>query len=249
MSINSAVDVKRMRKELHSDRIFRLWEYQVSHDCMLIRGTRKTPADPGPSNIDLVFEGVEYLNIPSMFRGLELVEPTKSEIREAQKQSHSHEVNPQWVHILVTDGKRHTVVAPFMRVIENDWHNMDSHFFFRNHYHGLRPQEPVRKATLSTTIDETVAELEGMIIAESDDAVLLRLCNGLDVDGRHAVNALAMLDEVRPSSQNHMGCRIRFLTEADIPIPYQDEALRIAATFSNMRPDLFRQGTIVFKHE
>lgn len=53
-----------------SNRIFKLWDYSVSHQQLLIRSP-KTPDIP--TNIDLLFWGVKHLTIETMLRGVEVV--------------------------------------------------------------------------------------------------------------------------------------------------------------------------------
>jgi len=53
------------------DRDFRVWDYNVSHDQLLIRSP-KTP--DRPTNIDIVFVGVRYMDIPTHFQCLEVSE-------------------------------------------------------------------------------------------------------------------------------------------------------------------------------
>lgn len=45
----------------YPDRIFQIWEYQVTHASMLIRSPRR---GKDLENIDLVFTGVSYLRTP-----------------------------------------------------------------------------------------------------------------------------------------------------------------------------------------
>lgn len=60
---------ERTNMYFSSDRRFKLWEYTVSHKQLLIR----SPATPDISgNIDIIFWGVEYINVPSAFKGLSL---------------------------------------------------------------------------------------------------------------------------------------------------------------------------------
>ena len=53
-----------------STRLFKLWDYSVSHQQLLIR----SPMTPDIStNIDLLFWGVKYLTTETILRGVEIV--------------------------------------------------------------------------------------------------------------------------------------------------------------------------------
>ena len=56
-----------------SSRFFRIWDYHCSHSRLLIRSLRDQSM-PGSETIDLVFEGVFYLDTATEFDGLELEE-------------------------------------------------------------------------------------------------------------------------------------------------------------------------------
>jgi hypothetical protein len=69
------------------DRIFKVWEYQVSHGELLIR-SQKSPATEAlverVANVDIVFVGVEYMAVPRVFRGLEIHLAMSSERRDLE---------------------------------------------------------------------------------------------------------------------------------------------------------------------
>ncbi len=56
-----------------SSRHFRIWDYHISHQRLLIRSPRDQSM-PGSENIDLLFQGVSYLDTVPAFNGLELEE-------------------------------------------------------------------------------------------------------------------------------------------------------------------------------
>ena len=58
---------------IQSDRDFRLWEYRVSHDQLLLRSPQ---GETHWRNLDLIFVGVEYLDLPTLLRGVELRQAT-----------------------------------------------------------------------------------------------------------------------------------------------------------------------------
>jgi len=59
-----------MKNSFESESIFRLWDYNVSLDTMLIRSNN----DEG--NVDLVFWGVYFLQSKTMFKGIKIQEAT-----------------------------------------------------------------------------------------------------------------------------------------------------------------------------
>jgi hypothetical protein len=53
----------------YTDRMFQLWEYQIGMSRMLLRSTKRTADD---TRIDLVFQGVDALKLPSVLPSLTL---------------------------------------------------------------------------------------------------------------------------------------------------------------------------------
>jgi hypothetical protein len=98
-----------------SDRTFQLWDYSVSHARMLLRSA----ASPGvPTNIDVVFFGVERVEIPTTMRGgLEIAEPEPF-VGEHGKQSRLFRVT--------ANGRQSAVVALACVVLENQLDYIDS---------------------------------------------------------------------------------------------------------------------------
>ena len=106
------------------DRRFQLWEYRVSHGGLLIRSPK------GPDevvNVDLVFDGVEFISCPRLMRGLRLDAPGADDIRRVQNAG--REIGPaDKVFVLVSRGFRHLVVASSLRMNEHDGDIFDSPF-------------------------------------------------------------------------------------------------------------------------
>lgn len=121
-------------------RIFKLWEYQVSHGQLLIRSP-KSPATQSAleqlTNIDLVCIDVEYLAVPRLFRGLELVSATQEELGELEVLVGSR-IDPASVRILLSQGRRFPVVASYFSLSENDWDIFESPFEFRSQFRGSK---------------------------------------------------------------------------------------------------------------
>jgi hypothetical protein len=57
----------KMKVEFHSLEKFKMWEYRVSHQSLLIRNIKSAGG-----NTDMIFMGVEYLNIPVLLNGVEV---------------------------------------------------------------------------------------------------------------------------------------------------------------------------------
>ncbi len=222
-----------MGEKFRSNRLFRFWEAVVSHDEMLIRGHRlATDEDDGkPANVDIIFSGVKYLNIPTMFKGLEIDDPTDEEVETARAEEDSRSFKPSWVHILVINEKRYMIVAPYMLVHENNWSNMESHFYQRIRYRGLRPQEPVRSAQITANFSEGPTELVGKIIANSEREYLIALDKPVAADDGLKEFVFADLEKApRRRVGAEVACKLLFMRESDFVTPYQDRALRLAST-------------------
>lgn len=98
------------------DRDFQLWEYKVSHGCLLIRSPK------GPEiakNVDLICVGVDYLAAPRHIRGIELVEGTAEEITTL---SHllGKDIQPTNLRVIVSEGRRFPIVAVGFKFSENE---------------------------------------------------------------------------------------------------------------------------------
>jgi hypothetical protein len=122
-----------------STRRFQVWEYQVSHGQLLLRSPSPTVGgdDLPPTNLDLIFVGVVYMNVPSSLQGIAIEPATDAE--------HAHidellgrSVTREWVRILVSGGRRFIVVAAGWSASENDWDIFESPFEFRSNFHGVR---------------------------------------------------------------------------------------------------------------
>jgi len=61
-----------MKKILFSsDRFFQVWKYTVSHKCLLIWSTR---SDEIATRIEILFWGVNRMELPTTFHGLKILE-------------------------------------------------------------------------------------------------------------------------------------------------------------------------------
>jgi hypothetical protein len=106
------------------ERTFQLWEYKVSHGCLLIRSPRSTAEE---KNVDIVFVGVEYLAVPRFMRGIQLSVATSDELEYLGRML-GKAVSRESVWILASEGQRFPVVAVGVRVEENEGDIFDSPF-------------------------------------------------------------------------------------------------------------------------
>jgi len=119
-----------------SNRTFKVWQYEVSHGQLLIRSPKAPATRASPAfltNVDLVCLGVEYMAVPRVFQGLELVAPSPDEIRQLERLL-GRAIAPENLKILSSDGRRFSVVASTFLFSENDWDIFDSPFEFRSQH-------------------------------------------------------------------------------------------------------------------
>src|SRR5262249_3878557 len=108
--------------ELLRARSFQIWAYHISHARMVIRSSR---GEGHPRNLDMVFLGVDYLSLPSRLEGLEIAEPTAADL-DRVRAAYRTDVQPEFVHVLASKGRRNIVVAAGVKVEENDLESFDS---------------------------------------------------------------------------------------------------------------------------
>ncbi len=105
-------------------RSFQFWQYHVSHGELLVRSPRD---DAHPRNIDLMFVGVEYVDLPRHLPGLEIDDPEDIDMARAQARLGKH-VELRTVTILKSHERRYMVIAAAMQIVENDMDIFDSPF-------------------------------------------------------------------------------------------------------------------------
>lgn len=99
-----------------NDRIFKLWDYRVSHNQLLLRSPK---TEAMPTNIDVAFVGVEYLDLPTELTSLALVPAEDSDL-DRIKEAFGKVALESEVFVIQTSTHRHIVVAAAMQVFEND---------------------------------------------------------------------------------------------------------------------------------
>lgn len=98
------------------DRRFQLWEYRVSHGCLLVRSPRGPEIN---TNIDIIFVGVEFLSVPRLMRGLDLDLPDTVDMKRISAEV-GFEGDPDKTFVLISGGHRNWVVASAFRMSEHD---------------------------------------------------------------------------------------------------------------------------------
>lgn len=102
---------------LRSERRFQIWDYYVTHGQLLVR-SHKTVTHP--KNLDLMFKGVEYVELPATLFGLELVAPEPEDFRKAEGLVPDFTIPADWLFPIVTRSRRYLVVAGAMVIEENE---------------------------------------------------------------------------------------------------------------------------------
>jgi len=98
-----------------SNRTFKLWEYRVSHDQLLLRSPK---TEEMPTNIDIAFVGVKYLDLPTQLANLELVATEDADLARAKEALATIERESE-VFVIQAATRRHIVVAVAMHTFEN----------------------------------------------------------------------------------------------------------------------------------
>lgn len=119
----------------YTDRTFKLWEYWTSHGSMLIRSQKKSADD---LTIDLIFQAVDYLEIPEILRGITIdsAQPTEHARLESIL---GKKIRLRDIHVLTTSSNnRHFVVAALFRISESKLEFFESPF----DYDWIPPNRP-----------------------------------------------------------------------------------------------------------
>jgi hypothetical protein len=103
-------------RRIQSDRAFRLWDYRVSHDQLLLRSPK---SETQPRNHDVIFAGVEYLELPTQLSGLALRPANSTEVAEARRRR-GKPVPADRVFAITADGDCYLIIAATVREEENE---------------------------------------------------------------------------------------------------------------------------------
>lgn len=105
-------------KEKLIGREFQVWDFWVSHSQLLIRSPQNL-GDKQPTNIDVRFIGVEYMELPGGGFSLE-IEEAQSADKEFVKLRIGRDIDSEdTLYILKCGGRRYLVVAWRMSIEEN----------------------------------------------------------------------------------------------------------------------------------
>ena len=105
-----------------SGRSFQIWDYNVSHQQLLIRSPRSLAEE---TNLDVACGGVEYVDLPTSFTGLVVGPPSEKDLARAE-QVLSRPCKPEQVYRFETGGASFLIVAAGLTILENDLDLFDS---------------------------------------------------------------------------------------------------------------------------
>jgi hypothetical protein len=109
--------------DFQSDRVFRIWDWSISHCRLLLRSPRR-PDDPSTLNVDVMFSGVFYLELRESLEGLWIGAPSAED--DARMRSRVPPGTHGRYFALRSGGKQYVVGAAHMEVAENDLPPMQS---------------------------------------------------------------------------------------------------------------------------
>jgi len=190
------------------------------------------------TNLDIEFEGVDYVAIPWLFKGLEITTPNDGEIRTVEK-AIGKKVEINDLRVLVSEGNRHYVVAASMVIRENSWHNMESPFRFRSEFHKIASGTPVRRISVLYGGGENGTGVTANVLVESENHLLAVREDSVD---DHDLKARFILVETTSLWRESGASKVIegkcwMIEERDILTAYPDEALRSAALTVSRHPE------------
>lgn len=97
-------------------RNFQVWLFRVGHGELLVRSPRD---EVNSRNVDLVFVGVDYMDLPRVLSGVVVFATSLDDIRRAEERL-GRPVDRSTIRVLETEGRRHLVVAAHFSIEEND---------------------------------------------------------------------------------------------------------------------------------
>jgi len=99
-----------------SQRRFKVWDYNVSHNQLLIRSPK---TEEFQTNIDIIFFGVSYLNLPTTMHGISLCESSVEEVNNIQL-VFPNKSDTDKVFVLSSLNNKYMVVAKSCKILENE---------------------------------------------------------------------------------------------------------------------------------
>ena len=97
---------------------YHIWDFAVGHSRLNLRHTDVDANDGSTRNIDIIFSGVEYMELPDILEDLVLDSPTEEELAYLAGRCRFFSVESK-CHVLVAGGRRYYVVAGGPHVEEN----------------------------------------------------------------------------------------------------------------------------------
>ncbi|MEM1058110.1 MAG: hypothetical protein AAGK14_02585 [Verrucomicrobiota bacterium] len=107
----------------HTSRVFSIWDTLVTSNQLLLRSY----ADR--DNLDLIFNGVFYLELPFDLKGIRLAKPNAAELKRLQKRSQRNPQGSEQFYVLVSQGRRYYVGAKSLVIEHNSQSSVDPFFF------------------------------------------------------------------------------------------------------------------------
>jgi hypothetical protein len=101
-----------------SNRIFQVWDASSSFSRIMLRSP-KNVTDNYHMNIDIVFWGVKYINIPWVIRGFSLVNTEDNDSMVIEKYM-GYTIDKDNIYTIISQNMRYYVVATKYIITEND---------------------------------------------------------------------------------------------------------------------------------
>lgn len=109
-----------------SDRSFKLWDYNVSHNQLLLRSPQSLDFD---FNIDVVFWGVKYLDIKTHINGITIVPKPISEYNNTLIRINENESDLN-VYMIESHDRCNLIAASGFKVLQNNLDIFDSSLYY-----------------------------------------------------------------------------------------------------------------------
>ncbi len=104
-------------KALRFDRDFQIWKYDVGHSQLLLRSVK---GDRHKTRVDVLFKGVQFVQLPTHFSGLRSSEMTEDEFKTLNLSTGSASANENRYFRLEGKGWKGVVIALGMFWLEED---------------------------------------------------------------------------------------------------------------------------------
>jgi hypothetical protein len=108
-----------------AERDFRVWHYSVSHSSLLIRSPKGGATQ---TNIDLLFVGVEYVDLTHWLRGPSVLVGDETDLARAATLLSRRIASNETLVTIVAEGRRNLVLARGFEVQENEMEIFESPF-------------------------------------------------------------------------------------------------------------------------